>query len=107
MTADDDDQELITVRVPQRAVTLYATELDVASSPWMVKLILYGGIATPAVFFLVAIALLVTGFYQAAADDLFFATNCFVMSAIAGGLSAIMVAVGVQRLRAARSRDLL
>ena len=107
MTAHDDDQELITIRIPRRAAALYATELDVASSPWMVKLILYGGIAAPAAFFLVAIALLVTGFYQAAADDLFFATNCFVMSAIAGGLSTIMVAVGFQRLRAARSRGLL
>ena len=107
MTAHDDDQDLVTIRIPRRAAAMYAAELEVASSPWMIRLSVYGGVAAPVTVLMVAVVLALTGVYQVVVDDLFFATNCFVMAAIAGVLSAIFCVVGVQRLRVAKSRALL
>ena len=107
MTAHDDDQDVVTVRIPRRAAALYAVELDVASSPWMVKINTYGGIIASSIVFLVATALLITGIVQVVAQESLFAANCFAMSAIAGVLAAFFFAVSLHRLRAARSRGLL
>ena len=107
MTAHDDDQDLVTIRLPRRAAALYATELEVAASPWLVKLSVWGGIVAPIAGFIIALVFLIAGFYQAACGDTFFAINCFVMSAIAGALSSILAIIGFQRLRIVKRRGLL
>ena len=107
MTAHGDDQDLVTIRIPRRAAAMYAAEMEVASSPWMIRLSVYGGVAAPGAVFILALVLALTGVYQVVANDLFFATNCFVMAAIGGVLSAIFCVVGVQRLRIAKTRGLL
>jgi hypothetical protein len=38
MTAHDDDQDLVTIRVPRRAAAMYAAELDASSTPLAVTL---------------------------------------------------------------------
>ena len=45
MTAHDDDQDLVTIRVPRRAAAMFAAELDVTSRRFMVVLNVYGQIA--------------------------------------------------------------
>ena len=40
MTGHDDDQELVTIRIPKRAAAMYAAELEVAAEPWLVRLTL-------------------------------------------------------------------
>ncbi len=38
MTAHDDDQDVVTIRVPRRAAAMYAARLDASSSPFIVTL---------------------------------------------------------------------
>ena len=107
MTAHDDDQDLVTIRIPRRAAALYAAELDVASSPWMVKISTYGGVLASGIVFMMGAAFLITGIVQVAAQESLFAVNCFFMAAIAFLLAAFFFAVSLQRNSAARARGLL
>ena len=107
MAAPDDDQDLVTIRIPRRAAAMYAAELDVVSSPWMMKVNTYGGIVASCIVFLAVAALLITGVIQVAAQEALFAANCFAMAAIAGGLGVFFFVLSLQRLRTAKARGLL
>ena len=106
MTADGDDQDLVTVRIPRRAAALLASELEVASAPWLVKVGAYGGIVVSGLGLLAAVALLVTAVVQILAQNVFFASTCLVMSIIAGVVSSFLLAVSLQRARYAKRLDL-
>ena len=55
MTAHDDDQDLVTVRIPRRAAALYAAELDISAGSTMVLLNVYGQFAIGAAVLIVSV----------------------------------------------------
>ena len=56
MTAHDDDQDLVTVRIPRRAAAMYAAELEVTSTSFAVHLATYCHIGAGLIALLVSLA---------------------------------------------------
>ena len=107
MTAHDDDQDLVTIRVPRRAAAMYAAELDVAAEPWLVRVTLYGraivgllSISTASVFALV-------GVLQAVQQDFEDSGLCICATVICASVGSLFLVVGSRQIMAAKRRGLL
>ena len=107
MTAHDDDQDLVTIRIPKRAAAMYAAELDVAAAPWLVRLTLYGkqvaGILAVALGATMGLVGTCRGL-QSDWDDVAF-YGCAMT--ICMGVGTLMFFIGKHQINAAARRGLL
>ena len=86
MTAHDDDQDLVTIRVPRRAAAIYAAELDLASSPLAVALTSYSQFGAGFISVLISLA-----FWIAAVINLLHQTlEILPLLIVSGTFSALM-----------------
>ena len=107
MTAHDDDQDLVTIRVPRRAAAMYAAELDVAAAPGMVRLTLYGrqaaGLIAMTIGLVFTVVGMISGFRQDYEDVAFYAC----VTIICTGVGAFLFLLGRSQMAAARQRKVL
>ncbi len=107
MTAHDDDQDLVTIRIPRKAAAMYASELDVLSSPWMIGLATYGRAAAGLATMIAALCFAAVGVYQLIQSDVGFAGVCFAFTVIWGGVGGFLFLYGLSQFAAAERRRLL
>ncbi len=107
MTAHDDDQDLVTIRVPRRAAAMYAAELDITSSPLAARLTVHGRILAGVTALLTSLAFSLTIALNVERE-----TYSIVPAAIAAAVfSAFMgfafLLFGIRYKRALRRRNVL
>lgn len=107
MTAHDDDQDLVTVRVPRRAAALYAANLEVEASPWVIKVGLYGRATAGLLCILMAFALVAASLFQLSNDNEEYATFFGASSIMCATLGGFLFLYGKSQIAAARRRGLL
>ena len=107
MAAHDDDQNLMTIRIPRRAAAMYAAEQDVASARIVVRLKSFVPYAAGFIFAVIAIANIV-GIRAALIDgDLAQGLAGAVVGLFFFAAAALSIGVGVLGRAAYRRRGLL
>lgn len=107
MTAHEDDQDLVTIRIPRRAAALYAAELDVEASPWVIKVGLYGRTVAGLLAIVIAAVLFVASLYQVSVANQEYATFFGVAAVICAAIGSFLFLYGRGQIEAARYRGLI
>ncbi len=107
MTAHDDDQDLVTIRIPRRAAALYAAELDVEASPWVIKVGLYARTAAGLLAIVIAGLLFVASLYQVSIANPEYATLFGAAAVICAAIGSFLFLYGKSQMTAARYRGLI
>ena len=107
MTAHDDDQDLVTIRIPRRVAAMYAAELDFGSTPAMVHLNSLAPYIGAAVFFALSIWFAVSALWRYSSGEVTSAYPGVIFAAGSALVSFGLVYVGCSLRRALRKRGLI